>query len=265
MTSAQLLYAFQFHRDCFEPAYSNLILRFSHEYVPSRPEAYPAGLSWPAPDVVIDNLGKVARLHYPPFISPILHPDSPAIPPTFQNIAAVTSSAHPAISRLSCALLHPNEPSCLENFGNFSIHELTRVLKYVLTAYSVSALLRHKRKQQAPQLILNILKDSLRATLFITMAIGTSWGSICGLQRILPTKFLSTRRFFISGFLGGLWAVVDRENGRGRYLYSLRLSLESTWKVLVKLRYVRPIPYSLFLCPLTIGMGTFTCLLSPWA
>jgi hypothetical protein len=45
---------------------------------------------------------------------------------------------------------------------------------------------------------------------------------------------LATQRFFLGGFLGGLWAFIDKEAGRGNYLYSVRLSLNSLWKVGVK-------------------------------
>ena len=86
----------------------------------------------------------------------------------------------------------------------------------------------------------------LRTTTFITMAIGTSWTSICLFQHLLPASFLPTKRFYLSGLLGGLWAFVDRKKGRGRFLYSTRLSIESAWKVAVKHLYVKPIKYPPF-------------------
>jgi len=90
----------------------------------------------------------------------------------------------------------------------------------------------------------------LRTTTFITMAVGTSWTSICLFQHLLPASFLPTQRFYLSGLLGGLWAFVDRKKGRGRFLYSTRLSIESAWKVAVKHRYVKPIKYPLFISSL---------------
>ena len=86
----------------------------------------------------------------------------------------------------------------------------------------------------------------LRTTTFITMAIGTSWASICLFQHLLPASFLPTKRFYLAGLLGGLWAFVDRKKGRGRFLYSTRLSIESAWKVAVKHGYVKPIKYPSF-------------------
>lgn len=71
-------------------------------------------------------------------------------------------------------------------------------------------------------------------TLFITMAIGTSWGSICLFANLLPRNFLPTQRWFLGGFLGGLWGFVERKGGRGNFLDSVRLSIDSAWKVCKK-------------------------------
>lgn len=71
-------------------------------------------------------------------------------------------------------------------------------------------------------------------TLFVTGAIGTSWGSICLLQNILPRRVLPTQRFFVGGAMGGLWAFLERKSGRSNFLYSARLSIDSLWKVGVK-------------------------------
>ncbi|KAL9602798.1 MAG: hypothetical protein Q9219_001641 [cf. Caloplaca sp. 3 TL-2023] len=76
-----------------------------------------------------------------------------------------------------------------------------------------------------------LAKRVLRMTLFITMAIGTSWGSICLFANFLPRNFLPTQRWFLGGFLGGLWAFLDRKGGRSNFMYSVRLSIDSSWKV----------------------------------
>jgi hypothetical protein len=97
----------------------------------------------------------------------------------------------------------------------------------------------------------------LRTTTFITMAIGTSWSSICLFQHLLPSSFLPQKRFFLSGLLGGLWAFVDRKKGRGRFLYSARLSIESGWKVAVKRGLFKPVKSTLSSKYLTIGAVMF--------
>lgn len=94
----------------------------------------------------------------------------------------------------------------------------------------------------------------LRTTTFITMAIGTTWSSICLFQHILPSAFLPQKRFFLSGLLGGLWAFIDRKKGRGRFLYSARLSIESGWKTAVKRGLIKPVKSPLSSKYLTVGV-----------
>ena len=74
----------------------------------------------------------------------------------------------------------------------------------------------------------------LRMTVFMSGAIGTSWSSICLFQYLLPRTVLPTQRWFLGGFIGGLWSFLERKNGRGQYLYSVRMSIDSVWKVGVK-------------------------------
>jgi len=68
----------------------------------------------------------------------------------------------------------------------------------------------------------------------MTGAIGTSWASICLFNHLLPRTFLPTKRWFFGGFLGGLWAFLERTSGRANFLYSARLSVDSLWKVGIK-------------------------------
>jgi hypothetical protein len=74
---------------------------------------------------------------------------------------------------------------------------------------------------------------------FITGSISTAWASICFFQQWFPRAFLPTQRFFLGGFLAGLWGYVERKQGRGVFLYSARLSVDSLWKVGVKRRWWR--------------------------
>lgn len=41
-------------------------------------------------------------------------------------------------------------------------------------------------------------------------------------------------RWFLGGALGGCWAFLMRREGRAQFMYSVRLSLDSAWKVGVK-------------------------------
>ena len=82
-----------------------------------------------------------------------------------------------------------------------------------------------------------LAKRILRTAAFLTGAIGTSWGSICFFQYLLPRTLLPSARWFLGGFLGGMWGFVDRKGGEGHFMYSMRLSIDSFWKVGVKRGY----------------------------
>src|SRR4051812_37522127 len=84
-----------------------------------------------------------------------------------------------------------------------------------------------------------LLASALRMSTFVTGSLATAWSSICFFQTWLPRAFLPTQRFFLGGFLAGFWALVERRGGRGFFLYSARLSIDSLWKVGVKRRWWR--------------------------
>jgi hypothetical protein len=61
----QLLHAFVFDRDCFPATYGNFIMRNSATYIQPRPVDYPAELSWPSTNDIVDNLAEISRLRWP--------------------------------------------------------------------------------------------------------------------------------------------------------------------------------------------------------
>lgn len=164
-----------------------------------------------------------------------MFPAAKTLPAAVLAINPITSSAHPSIKNLSCALLHPNDPSCLRTYVSFFPRALPTIAKFFAILYGAFSLLRIKAIVQHPLPALNRLSKSiLRMTLFVTGAIGTSWGSICLMQNLLPRRVLPTQRFFLGGALGGTWAFLERKAGRSNFLYSTRLSIDSLWKVGVK-------------------------------
>lgn len=99
---------------------------------------------------------------------------------------------------------------------------------------------RFKLLYNAPLHLLNrLLAKTLRLTTFATGSMSTIWASICFFQTWLPRTFLPTQRFFLGGFLAGLWAFVERRDGRSIFLYNARTSVDSLWKVGVKRRWWR--------------------------
>lgn len=228
----QLLHAFVFDRDCFPTAYGGFILKRSPEYIQQAPPNHPSNLAWPSTFDIVDSLGEMSKLKWPPFVSPILFPKVRTLPQSVLKIAPITDPAHPAIKRLSCAVLHPNDPSCLRTWLKYYISAFPAMAKFWTVIYVALSIPRYRLFMSMPLTALNGLAGKiLRTTIYLTGAIGTAWSSICLLQRILPRKVLPTGRWFLSGFLAGLWAYVDRSSGRSGYLYSARTSIDSTWKV----------------------------------
>ena len=113
--------------------------------------------------------------------------------------------------------------------------------RFFLVIYTGATLLpRYKLLYHAPvQALSKILSRALRMSTFLTGAISTAWASICFFQTWLPRHFLARQRFLLGGFLAGLWAWVERRHGRGVFLYSARVSVDSLWKVGVKRRWWR--------------------------
>lgn len=235
ISCGQLLHAFVFDRDCFPAAYGNFILDNSPQYIQARPPGYPKHLKWPTTFDIVDNLAEISKLKWPSFTSPIMFPNSETLPRSVTAIASITSPAHPAIKHLSCALLHPNDPSCLRTYVSYWIQAFPKVARFFTIVFTAMSVTRYKAFLNAPISALNKLaKSILRMSLFICGAIGTSWGSICLFQNVFPRNLLPTQRWFLGGFLGGMWAFLERKNGRGNFLYSARMSVDSLWKVGVK-------------------------------
>ncbi|KZM26389.1 uncharacterized protein EKO05_0004783 [Ascochyta rabiei] len=231
----QLLHAFVFDRDCFPQSIGNSIMGNSPHYIQQRPVDAPASLPWPDTYAIVDGLAEIAKQRWPPFVSPILFPAHDTLPKSLAAISPITSPAHPAIRSLSCALLHPHDPSCLRTYMQYWIQAFPKIARFFTLLFTAMSLARYKSFLAAPSAALNKLaKSILRMSLFLSGAIGTSWGSICLFQTLFPPNFLPTQRWFLGGFLGGLWAFLQRKGGRGNFLYCTRMSIDSAWKVGVK-------------------------------
>lgn len=228
----QLLHAFVFDRDCFPTSYGNFIMSRSPEYVQPRPDGYPKELPWPSTSEVADGLAKISQLGWPSFASPILFPNAApgkTLPPGLQKIAPITDPADPAISRLACALLHPHDPSCSKTLLQYMLRALPAMARFFAILYGALSLLRFSALKAAPGKFLASLAMRIgQSSLFLTGAIGTAWASICAMQRVLPGRMLRTERWFIGGFIAGLWGAVERP---GNFGASARVSIDSVWKV----------------------------------
>lgn len=168
-----------------------------------------------------------------------MSPGKEVLPSSLTAIAPVSSGAHPLISSLACATLHPSDPSCLRTYVTFWLDTFPPMTRLILIFCSVLALLpRPSSLYHRPiATVRRIVMRSLRTASFLTGALSTAWASICLFQNWLPPRLLSTQRFFLGGFLAGLWAWVERRHGRPLFLHIARISVNSLWKVGVKRRW----------------------------
>ncbi|KIX02410.1 uncharacterized protein Z518_08351 [Rhinocladiella mackenziei CBS 650.93] len=245
LSQGQLLHAFVFDRDCFPEAYGSFILGYTPEYIQRRPADLSPKVSWPHAYDIVDALAQMARLRWPPFVSPILRPNDPKTLPRGINpvVSQITSRAHPATQHLSCALIHPSDPSCFMAYLRHNLISFPQLAKFYTMYYGAFSLLRMKKWVDSPLASLNRLSESiLRSTMAISGSIGAAWGSICFFQAIFPRYFLPKFRFVLGGLLGGLFQLFDRTPaGHMNSLYAARTSVDSLWKVGVKHGWWRPI------------------------
>jgi hypothetical protein len=240
LSQSQLLHAFVFDRDCFPQAYSDFILKYTPEYIQARPSNISPKVVWPSQTQIVDSLASMATLKWPIFVSPILHPTTPSSAhlPIGINpaISPITSRASPLITSLSCALIHPFDPSCLLAYLRQNLLAFPQLCRFFTLYYSAFSLLRYRQFAQDPIASFNRLAAQiLRTTAAISGAIGASWGSICLFNYIFPRTFLPRFRFALGGLLGGCFQFLDRSGaGRGNSLYAARVSADSLWKVGVK-------------------------------
>jgi hypothetical protein len=218
---------------------SKLFVGASSTYLQPRPADLSSLLRWPRALEVVDDIAQMARLQWPLYISPTLFPNKPTLPASVRSIAPITAAAHPLITSLSCAAMHPADPSCLRTYLTFWLRSFPPLTRLFVVVYTLTTFLPALGKlYHAPfATIRTVLERALRTTTFATGALSTAWASICMFQAYLPRRFLSTQRFFLGGFLAGLWAFIERKRGRTVFLYSFKASLESLWRVGVKRRW----------------------------
>lgn len=237
----QLLHAAVFDRDCFPVAYGDFIFKRSDVYVQQRPAEYPRNLRWPGTYDIVNSMATIAKLNWPPIVSPTLFPDKQnTLPAGLEAIAPITNRAHPLITALSCATLHPRDPSCARTFLTFWLRSFPPTARLFLAMYAVFSLPKFRKLYHSPaRVVRGLLVAALSTSTFLTGAMSTAWASICLLQSWLPRSALATQRFFLGGFAAGFWAWVERKRGRGIFLYSARASVDSLWKVGAKRRWWR--------------------------
>ncbi|KAM0789497.1 hypothetical protein ACM66B_000316 [Microbotryomycetes sp. NB124-2] len=248
-SNAVLLHSFVYDRAAFPAAYGTFILRYSGAYLPSRPPSLSPTAAWPTSREIVDAVTAASRAKYPAFSTPLLHGAN-----AFKALSAnealrhvlpvLQEKAHPAHERLTCAILHPEERVCWKVFQKFVLGEFVGASKFFGALSFVGMLTRWKKLMKQPEeAIYNATLSTVSSSAFLSLALGTAWGSICAFQHYLPGRLLPTKRFYVQGFLAGLWVwLVPAARRVDLGLYSLRIALQCAWDVAVSRGKARNIP-----------------------
>ncbi|PWN45534.1 hypothetical protein IE81DRAFT_320296 [Ceraceosorus guamensis] len=252
ISNGQLLHAFVFDSDCFPKGYGDLIMARSSAYVPPRPQHLPDDIPWPSGRTVVDNIAALSTPSktasaYPAFSSPLLsaltpskHPTSPydAINPLLDY-----APAHPSHANLLCAVLHPRDPSCSNNFVSFWKREWVASAKFVAAVMAVLNLIGIKKVIKDPETaIFKYGMAVLQGATLISGSIGSAWALICFFQHWLPRNLLPQARYFLNGFLSSIFIFAVPPARRQQLgMYVGRLSAKSYWATLVKHKRVKPV------------------------
>ncbi|BFZ59581.1 hypothetical protein YB2330_000595 [Saitoella coloradoensis] len=123
--------------------------------------------------------------------------------------------------------------------GIGSMYALVKVFNLI---HASLALLRLRNPPGAPlppttTAVLGVFAKTLKSSVLITGGLSTFWGLADILSAFLPSHALPTSRFYILGFLAGLWG--QYIDSRALALYLARTATESAWKIAVERGFVR--------------------------
>ena len=122
-------------------------MKYSAPYIRDRPDTVPASKPWPSRYDVVDSLVTISHLNYPKFYSPTLFSGA-SLPESLSTIEPLVNTAHPGISNLSCAVLHPHETSCLKVFSQFIGLNWGRVGKFIAAVYALIGIATYRSIQR---------------------------------------------------------------------------------------------------------------------
>src|SRR5437764_1201646 len=100
-------------------------------------------MPWPTGREIVDRIAILSSLYFPEFYSPKLHGRNvPPLPDNLKPIQPMLEIANPAHSKILCAMLHHEEPSCLVTYTKFIAKEGLDALKFMGIVYAISLFLR---------------------------------------------------------------------------------------------------------------------------
>ncbi|GAC96640.1 hypothetical protein PHSY_004223 [Pseudozyma hubeiensis SY62] len=242
LSNGSLLWTFLFEPSCFPSSYGRVILARSTSYIPPRPAGLPTSIPWPAPRDVADTIAQLSTpsstaAAYPAFQAPVLSALTPSKYPTTRypliNPILDYAPAHPAHSRLLCAVLHPTQPSCSRNFLGFFASEWQASAKFVAVFTAITQLISYKKVLKDPETALfKFALAVVQGATVISGSIGTAWGLTCFFQHYLPRTMLPRARYFLNGFLSSIFILAVPQARRAQLgSYTTRQALDAVWGV----------------------------------
>jgi hypothetical protein len=131
--------------------YGEFILKYSSPYITGRPSSLPSYAPWPHHYEIVDSLVTISHLNYPKFYSPTLFKGA-GLPESLNTVAPLINSAHPGISKLTCAVLHSGETSCLKVLTQFVGQQWGRIGKFIAAVYALIGLATYRsiKRQYSP-------------------------------------------------------------------------------------------------------------------
>ncbi|EGX46576.1 hypothetical protein AOL_s00097g646 [Orbilia oligospora ATCC 24927] len=189
---------------------------------------------------MVPRMADVARLQFPTFQSTVVFPRKEL---ASDGMKAVFREAHPAIRHLSCAISHPKSVSCAGAWALYSLRQFQKNARAFSVFYSILFLSNFRSfRGSILTAISGLIYKTIRTSSFTTFAVATSWSALCLCQRVLPRRLLGPQIFYVSGFLGGLTALVDRTQSHILFLDATRSALLSWCRTKRRPGYLRRIP-----------------------
>ena len=127
-------------------------MKYSSPYITERPETLPESAPWPNRYQIADSLVTISHLNYPKFYSPTLFTGL-SVPESLHSVEPIITMAHPGISNLACAILHPREISCLKVLSQFVGSQWGRIGRFTAAVYALIGLATFRSIQRQSSLI----------------------------------------------------------------------------------------------------------------
>ncbi|KAF9099697.1 hypothetical protein BGX23_000071 [Mortierella sp. AD031] len=282
ISTSQIVHTFIHHTDCTPLAWKKLIMSQCDPFL-HRPKSFDTKTLGPFPlaEQLFEGMGNYLQAGYR--AQPIL---ASAASVATASAAALASDGSSGARRFllpeacesvikftegmghhsaGCAIFHPQDPSCRGAMKTL----VRRNAVFSFKMYAVLAALTFVARGGN---VFNkgVLNYFTKTTLSILRSTVATWGIVvtafpmyCGMDRLafLPDSFLTTKRHYLNGFLGGLWVLLETPARQSALtLYFTRFMIESIWRRAVKAGWAKSFrggETMLFGVAMALVMGVF--------